>query len=66
MMRLTVAVGLVLLVGSCRGFGGLFNRFNPTQLANLGYGGNYYSLYTDTKNNHAEVREDHIVIICIF
>jgi len=57
-MRLSVACGLLVLVGSCRGFGGLFNRFNPTQLANLGYGGNYYSLYTDSKN---EVEEPKVI-----
>jgi len=57
-MRLTAGCVLVLVVGSCQGFGGLFNRFNPTQLANLGYGGNYYSLYTDSKN---EVEEPKVI-----
>ena len=29
----------VLFIGVCHGWGGLFNRFSPELLSNLGYGG---------------------------
>ena len=39
-----VQLSSVLLVGvlaSVNAWGGLFNRFNPSMLSNLGYGGSY-------------------------
>merc|ERR1712080_787642 len=43
-----LGVGALHLV---HGFGGHFNRYNPALQPNLGYGGgNYYNLYTESKN----------------
>ena len=43
MMKVSLALlGCVwLLCGGASAWGGLFNRFNPSMLSNLGYGGSY-------------------------
>merc|ERR1712080_792715 len=47
-----LGVGALHLV---HGFGGHFNRYNPALQPNLGYGGgNYYNLYTESKNTVEE------------
>ena len=35
------AVAMAFLAGEASAWGGLFNRFNPSMLSNLGYGGSY-------------------------
>lgn len=50
---LSAALGLALLGGSADAWGGLFNRFNPSMLSNLGYGSSYGSkLYNVQEKSH--------------
>ena len=42
-MLLAQLAVLLVVAGCVRGWGGRFNRFNPTQMNNMGYGGGGYS-----------------------
>jgi hypothetical protein len=43
-------LAVILIVAGCvKGWGGRFNRFNPTQMNNLGYGGSGYNSYGKEK-----------------
>ncbi|XP_047102903.1 ITG-like peptide [Schistocerca piceifrons] len=44
-----VVVVLALLSGGALGWGGLFNRFSPEMLSNLGYGGHGYGAYRSSQ-----------------
>lgn len=58
-----VEVGSVLLLGvlasaGVEAWGGLFNRFNPSMLSNLGYGGSYgKEMYQNQKNVRTKTRK---------
>ena len=53
---LSAVLGLALLGGSAEAWGGLFNRFNPSMLSNLGYGSSYGSkLYNVQEKSHVSV-----------
>lgn len=53
------SVGIFVLVASCANsafaWGGLFNRFNPSMMGNLGYGGHGKELFGVANKHVAEV-----------
>jgi hypothetical protein len=53
---LAVLVAVSLTFSTVSAWGGLFNRFNPSMLSNLGFGGNYgQELFGAAEKNEAEV-----------